>query len=119
MKRSAFHIPRLARLTPAQAKALRRWMEKDLLTYQQAIVKLKNSFGVVISHSALAKWFQRNCTHSAVEYPRMALDLRITKAGNGLKITLWQHLRGVNVYAFGEKLRPFQSRTVKKGKPAK
>lgn len=117
MKTTAYHTPHLARLKPAQRRKLLKWLTEDLLTLREAVARVRETFGIVTSHTAMSKWLQRACKPSAAAMPRLLLDVRIAKAGKGWRLTLWQHQRGINLYSFGQKLAPLQSRaaTIRSG----
>jgi len=120
MKPRRDQVPVLSRLSPGQARQLRRWLTVDGLFYAEAIARLKQRFGIIISDSALSKWYLRHCTpHAAIVPRRLALDYHLTKSGRGVRVRLYQKLPGITFHAFGKHLSPGQSRTLRKGKSAK
>jgi hypothetical protein len=90
------------KLTPAQSKALLRWLRVEKLTYESARARLQEKFAISISISALSRWWHRHCAPVAAP-SNVLLDV-VVKARGRVRLIVKRKADGIRVlHQKGEK----------------
>ena len=84
---------KLAKLTPAQRKKLLTYLDRDNLTYEQAVVRIREEFGLTVSPASVGKWWQRFygqriAQAQAAQSPPVIFEIVIQVRANGAAVVI-------------------------------
>lgn len=114
MKPRLDQVPRLLRMKPGQIRQLKRWLIVENISYKEAIVRLRDRFGVQTNNAALHNFWNRVCQpKSFVPARRILVDLDIVRTTNGWRVTCSQRFPGVNAWFNRQKLKGTRTRHFK------